>query len=192
MAKILIINGHPDPRPERFCAGLCLAYGDGAAAAGHAVRKLAVGDLPIDFLRSSDAFLEDPPDWAAAAQDDIRWADHLVLIFPLWLGGIPALTKAFFEQTFRYGFALGKADKGYPQRLLKGRTARIVVTMGMPAIAFRLILRASGVTALQTGLFWMAGISPARSSVIGMVDALTDAQRARWLEKMKKLAAKAR
>jgi putative NADPH-quinone reductase len=69
------------------------------------------------------------------AQEGIRWADHLVLVYPLWLGTMPALLQAFLEQVLRPGFAVAHVTN-FDRGLLQSKSARIVVTMGMPAMLF--------------------------------------------------------
>jgi putative NADPH-quinone reductase len=167
--KILIINGHPDPAPERLCAALANAYGNGARSGGHFVKRLDVGAMDFGFITSGDSFTNDTvPKAILEAQQAVLWADHIVIIFPLWLGGLPAKLKGFFEQTFRYGFALsapGQKMRG----LLKGRSARMIVTMGMPALMFRWVFGAHGVRAVERGMLWISGIRPIRSLFIGGV-----------------------
>ena len=71
--RILLINGHPDPRPERLCAGLAEAYGAGALAAGHEVRRLNVGRFDIPLISDADTFINSPPSSVTAqVQDDVR------------------------------------------------------------------------------------------------------------------------
>ena len=45
MARVLVINGHPDPSARRLCAALCDAYGRGALAVGLLDRMEALGRL---------------------------------------------------------------------------------------------------------------------------------------------------
>jgi putative NADPH-quinone reductase len=188
--KVLVINGHPDPSPERFAAALAEAYVRGAHAAGHQIRRLDVGALDFPLIRSQVAFVEsEPPSVIRAAQEAIVWADHVVIIFPLWLGGAPAVLKGFLEQVFRYGFAI--SPPGEPVRgLLKGRSARLVVTMGMPGAIFRALFGAFGVRSLERGLLWISGVSPIRRSVLGGVEGLAS-RRAKWLRDMQALGAAA-
>jgi len=184
--KILVINGHPDPSPKRFAAALAGAYVLGASAAGHQIRRLDVGALSYPMIRSQAEFQDEPaPPVIREAQDAVAWADHLVIIFPLWLGGAPAVLKGFLEQVFRYGFALsppGSAMKG----LLSGRSARLVVTMGMPALVFRGVFGAFGVRSVERGLLWICGVSPIRRVVLGGVDG-PEERRAKWLRELKAL-----
>ena len=144
---VLVINGNPDPAPERLSCAIANAYAAAAAGAGHSVARLDVGALAFPVLRHGADFLTVPVEAAiAAARGEINRADHLVIIYPLWLGGPPALLKAFMEQISRAGFAL-QAGAGFPKGRLKGKSARIIVTMGMPALAYRLIYGGHGVKA---------------------------------------------
>lgn len=191
MAKnVLIINGHPDPSGRHFCAALADAYGLGAASGGHAVRRLDVGALNLPLIRSEEMFTDDePPPAAREAQAAIAWADHLVLVFPLWLGAAPAALKGFLEQTFRYGFAItppGQRMRG----LLAGRSARIVVTMGMPGPVFRWVFGAFGVRSLARGILWISGVRPIRRTLIGEVAEHPGRRRA-WLRRMHEFGARA-
>ena len=83
----------------------------------------------------------------------IGGAEHLVIGYPLWLSTRPGLLKAFLEQVFRPGFALAKADAGQMgQKLLTGKSARIVVTMGMPAWVYRWYFRAHSLKSLERNI----------------------------------------
>jgi putative NADPH-quinone reductase len=104
--RILILLGHPDPAPERLCRALAEAYAEGARSAGHDVRLIDLAKLDFTLLRTKDEFEKSAPSAVIKqAQDDMVWAQHLVIIYPLWLGTMPALLKGFFEQVGRPGFA---------------------------------------------------------------------------------------
>jgi putative NADPH-quinone reductase len=170
MAKILIIQGHPDPAGGHFCHALALAYAQGAEEGGHAVQVIDVAQLHVDFLRSqAEQETGNPVADIVAAQEKIRAADHLVLVYPLWLGGMPARLKAFFEQVMRPGFAYDPRTGPFAAKLLAGRSARVIVTMGMPAWWYRLVYRAASLVALRIGILNFVGIHPVRATVIGMV-----------------------
>jgi putative NADPH-quinone reductase len=167
---ILVINGNPDPAPERLSAAIANAYGAAAAGAGHSVARLDVGALEFPILRSGTDFLTQPREAGiVTARDEIRRADHLVFVYPLWLGGPPALLKAFMEQVARASFALQASEGGFPMGQLKGKSARIIVTMGMPALVYRLIYRAHGVRAFNSSILGIAGIRPISTSYFGAV-----------------------
>ena len=121
MAKrILIIDGHPDPEPQRLCHGLANAYASGAADASHEVRRLELHTLDFPLLRSETDFeTGKPPAPIATAQADISWAEHIVIVYPLWLGTMPALLKGFLEQTIRPDFAFERTTSGWPKKRLQ-------------------------------------------------------------------------
>lgn len=188
MAKrILLIQGHPDTSTPHLCHALAEAYASGARAAGHDVRVLDVASLDFPLLRSKADWDHQPvPPALANAQADIQWAEHLVLVFPLWLGGMPALLKGFLEQVARPGFAISPFREGdLPKKLLSGRSARVVVTMGMPALVYRWYFRAHSLKALERNILGFVGIAPIRETLVGSVEGLSDAQRSAWFEKLK-------
>ena len=187
--RILLIQGHPDPVSHHLNRTLLQAYAEGAEAAGHAVRRIEVGALDFPVLRSAHAWNTEPvPPALKPAQDDIAWAQHVVIFFPLWLGDMPALLKAFLEQVARPGFAVGpEGAKPFGHKPLSGRSARVVVTMGMPALAYRWFYRAHSVKSLERNILGFVGFAPVNETLIGSVDGLGAAGVARWQAKLQKL-----
>jgi putative NADPH-quinone reductase len=185
MAKrIVLIQGHPDPRGNRFGHALAAAYAQGAAEAEHEVKAIAVAGLDFPLVRSKEDWESGaPPDVIRQAQGTIAWAEHLVIFYPLWLGSLPALLKAFLEQVLRPGFAVAPLAGGKRwQKLLAGKTARIVVTMGMPAWFYRWYFGAHSLKSLERNILGLCGIGPIQESLIGMVEAMSNAKREQWLE----------
>jgi putative NADPH-quinone reductase len=180
--RIAIIVGHPDPAPERFCRALAEAYARGAAAQGHETRRIDVASLDFPLLRTQADFERGAPAPAIAdAQETLRWADHWVIIYPLWLGDAPAMCKAFIEQTFRPGFALRYREGKLPEGLLKGKSARIIVTMGMPSFIYRFYFFSHGLRNLKRNVLNYAGVSPVRATLIGSIKGLDPARASKWL-----------
>jgi len=192
--RVAIIQGHPDPSGSHFCNALADAYAAGARGEGHEVRMVDVARLDFHLLRTQEQFRNETPcNDIRDAQETIRWADHIVFCFPLWLGSLPALLKGFLEQAFREGFAMKMRPDGRGwARLLKGKSARIVITMGMPALVYRLAFGAHGLKSMERSILSFAGIAPVRESLIGMVETRSTGYRARWLMRMQSLGRKAR
>ncbi|MFG6459988.1 NAD(P)H-dependent oxidoreductase [Roseateles sp. DXS20W] len=187
--RIVLIQAHPDADGGHLCHALARAYADGAREAGHEVRVIDIAQLDFPLLRSQKDWLEgEVPASLKPAQDDIRWAQHLVFFFPLWLGDMPALLKGFLEQIARRGFAFEPVE-GNPlgRKLLTGRSARVVVTMGMPALVYRWIFRAHSLRSLERNILGFVGIGPIHETLVGGVDGLGDAGVARWLDEMAEL-----
>jgi putative NADPH-quinone reductase len=134
-----------------------------------------------------------PPAVIAEAQRTLAWAEHLVIIYPLWLGGMPALLKGFLEQALRPAFITGGAGAGTSWKTaLKGRSSRIVITMGMPAFAYRWYFGAHSFKSLKRSILSLVGIGPNRHTLIGMIEGMSDAKRAAWLDAMRILGKRAR
>lgn len=187
--RIAIIQGHPDPAGSHFCNALTDAYAAGARGEGHEVRMIDVARLDFSLLRTQEQFRNEAPcEDVRDAQDTIRWADHVVFCYPLWLGTLPALLKGFLEQVFREGFAMKTRADGHGwTQLLKGKSARVVVTMGMPALMYRVFFGSHGLKSLERSILAFAGISPIRASLIGLVDSRSQDSRGRWLIRMQSL-----
>lgn len=185
--KILIIDGHPDPVRARFCHAMVDAYVDGAMSAGKETRLITVAELPCEMLRTAAEFAA-PPNSAhiVSAQADITWADHVVLVFPLWLGGAPALLRAFLEQVARGNFFAATEGPGIRSKF-KGKSARVIVTMGMPAIIYRLFFHAHGVRNIMSGVLGFAGFGPVRATLFGAIESVTARQQRARLAQVRAL-----
>lgn len=191
MTRICIVQGHPSSTGGHFCHALGQAYAEGAGANGHEVKKLCVATMDFPLLRAKEDWdAGRPPISILEAQGTIRWAEHLVIIFPLWIGAMPALLKGFVEQTLRPGFAMAPTRNGGWTKLLAGRSARVVVTMGMPAMVFRWYFGAPGLKSLTQNLA-LVGIKPRRSLLIGSIEAMGDARRRHWLHRLRRLGREA-
>lgn len=190
---ILIIQGHPDASAPHFCHALANSYRRGAEAKGHTVEQLELARLDFPWLSSEQAWSHEPaPEAIVQAQSRIAAADHIVMIYPLWLGTMPALVKAFLEQTLRPGFAFDQsAREGKGQRLLKGKSARVIITMGMPGFFYRWFFRAHGYWYLKRNILKFCGFAPVRHCFIGLVGSKADTGRKKWLEKVRQLGERA-
>lgn len=189
--KIVIFQGHPDNTEDRLCHGLADAYERGALEAGHQVRVIDIAALDFPLLRSQGDFEHGTaPAAMKESHDAIRWADHIVFVFPLWLGTMPALVKGFVEQVFRPGFSFEYGKKRTTRSLLAGRSARLVVTMSMPVVLYRMYFLSHGLRGMERNILHFVGIKPVRESLFGLVDTVSSATRLRWLEEMEKLGRK--
>lgn len=186
--SICIIHGHPDPTPGHFTAALADAYGEAASEAGHEVARIDIAQLELSPLRRPEDILTEPDDAIKAVQAKMMAAQHVVVVFPLWMGGMPSYLRAFFEQVSRGGFVLDTESKGWPKGKLAGRSARVVVTMGMPAAAYRMFFGAHGVRGFERSVLALAGFKPIRETLFGLVD-MSAESRQHMLAKMRRLGA---
>lgn len=193
--RILVIVGHPDPDPKRLCRVLAGAYADGARSAGHDVRLIDIATLDFPLLRTMEEFGQRAvPVTLEDAVEAIKDAEHIVFVFPLWLGTMPALLKGFLEQVMRPGVAFAYPEPGkvgFAKTLLKGKSARVVVTMGMPAFFYRLWYLGHGIAGMRRNILNFVGISPVRETLLGMVEGAGDAKRGQWIDRMRDLGRRA-
>lgn len=188
--KIAVIVGHP--RAGAYCEALGDAYADGARAAGHDAEVIKLSGLTFDpILHVGFGEQELEPD-LVAAQQAIGAADHTVWIWPLWLGYPPALMKGFLERVLTPGFAVEKLD-GPPfyRPLLKGKSARVIVTMQMPALMFRFLVFARAARTFSNQVLKFVGMRPVRRTYFGMVEHVGDERRRQWIEEVREMGRQA-
>lgn len=189
--RILLIQGHPDASEPHLCHALASSYSEGAEEAGHTVRRVAVAQLDFPLLRSQKDFeTGSVPASLKPVQDDIVWAEHIVFFFPLWAGDMPALLKGFIEQIYRPAFT-GASASHFAEKRLSGRSARVVVTMGMPALVYRWYFRAHSLKSLERNILGMVGIAPVHETLIGMASNMKAVDAAKWLGKLNRLGVRA-
>ena len=192
--RIVIIQGHPDFQRRHFCHALADEYAKGCEDGGHEVKRIDVARLEFPLLRTKEEFEKGaPPASIVQAQSAIAWANHLVILYPLWLGSMPALLKAFFEQLFRPGFAFEYGPAGrLPKKRLTGKSARIVVTMGMPAFVYRWFFLAHSLRSLERNILGFCGIAPIKETLIGLIESSEVSRREKALAKMRVLGREGR
>jgi putative NADPH-quinone reductase len=191
--RILVLQGHPDTARRHLLHELADSYAAAAREAGHEVRTVTIGALDFPLLRSQDEWEHGAlPASLVEAQQQVGWAQHLVLVFPLWLGDMPALVKGFLEQVARPGFAFRPEARSNPftGKGLAGRSARVVVSMGMPAAVYRWFYRAHSVKALERNILGFVGIAPVHETLVGSTGALDSAGVDKWKRKLAALGAR--
>ena len=187
-SKILIVQAHPDPQPTHLCHALAQAYDEGATMAGRKVRHIVLADVDIPFLRGMKDWKKPLPPQLEPAKNDLLWAEHVVIVTPLWMGDMPALLKAFIEQLFRPGIAIDPTKKpGLNSGLMRGKSARVIMTMGMPVLFYKWFYGAPALTLLRRQILKFVGFAPVRSTCIGMVEKMPDGRYMSLMEDMREL-----
>ncbi len=189
MAKIALIVGHP--RRSTYCDALAQSYAEGAKAGGHEVELLALSTMQFDpILRGAYVEIQPREPELETAFQAIRAADHLVIIFPLWLGDMPALLKGFLERILQpeiFEFA----RVGQFAKVLKGKSARIVITMGMPGVIYKYWFGAHALKLIKRNILQFMGVHPVRSTIFGGVESVSKERREAWLVEMQQLGQRA-
>lgn len=190
--KILIINCHPNP--ESFNYALAAAYKNGAEDTGAEVKEIQIAGLNfnpnLQYGYKKRTELE--PDLIDSFEK-IKWADHLVWIHPLWWSGLPAIAKGFIDRLFLPGFTFQYRENSIMwDKLLKGKTARIIVTLDQPGWFYRFFNGNASVNQLKRGVLKFCGVSPVRLSYIGIIKTSDEKKRRNWLDKIYKLGVKSK
>ncbi|HKL65954.1 MAG TPA: NAD(P)H-dependent oxidoreductase [Roseovarius sp.] len=187
--RIAIIQGHPDPEGGHFCHALADAYRKGAEAAGHSVDIVETSRLDLPCIRNKAQWEASPTDEGVVQmQEIVGGADHLLILYPLWLGDMPAVLKSALEHLSCGGFVMALDDSGHWQANLKGKSARVVVTMGMPALVYRLFFLSHSLKSLERNILKFAGVKPVRTMLMGQVEGESRAaRREAWLAQMRRL-----
>lgn len=185
--KVLIILGHP--QRDSLCGALAQSYQEAALAAGADVRTLYLGEIQFDPLRHKGyQKIQTLEQDLVAAQEAILWAEHLVFVYPIWWGTLPALLKGFFDRAFLPGFAFKFHDHDqWWDKLLAGRSARLLVTMDTPPWFYNWLYRAPGHNTMRHTILGFCGIKPVKITSFGPVRDSTPAQREKWLASAQKL-----
>ena len=186
--RILILLGHPSS--DSFCAALARHYQDSARQAGHEVRTLHLGDLDFDpILRQGYRQPQPLEADLLDAQQAITRATRLVLVFPIWWGGIPALLKGFLDRILLPGFAFRyKPGSPFPEKLLAGRHAHLLVPMDTPPWYYRWVYAMPGLHQMRRTPLAFCGSRPEKTLTFGPLLSSTPRQRQAWLEQTHELA----
>lgn len=176
--RILVVLAHP--QSKSYCAALAQAYMDGARASGAEVRQVNLAESTFD-----------PEPALKQAQADILWAEHLVFVYPILWGTIPALLKGFIERVLTPGFAVNfHKDSPLWDKLLKGRSARLIVTLNTPPLLYRLLFRRAGHITMKRSILEFCGIAPVRITDIGPMKNASAQQREKWIREVQALGAR--
>lgn len=196
MKKVYLLVGNPNTDPT-LSSALADQYEAAAKAAGHEVRRAHVGALRFDPIlhKGYHAIQELEPD-LLQVQEDLKWCDHFVLIYPLWWSSAPSLLKGLFDRMWLPGFAFrfikgkdGKSTLGW-HRLLKGKSARVIVTLKNHPLVERFMF-GDYTAELASAVLGFSGFA-VRITEIGNAEALSPGAVETWFRKMERLGAKAR
>jgi putative NADPH-quinone reductase len=186
--KILIINGHPNQ--NSFCRALADAYHKGSKSEGHEVQLLHLRDLEFTLdlskWRSLNTDLE--PD-LLRTQQLITWANHIVVIHPVWWGSVPALLKGFFDRALTSGFAFKHRENSHLwDKLLSGKTGHIIYTGDTPTWVYKLFYNSPSVKQVKKITLEYCGIKPVKVTAIAPIHNSTAEFRKKWLNKIEAIA----
>ncbi|MBB4119109.1 putative NADPH-quinone reductase [Mesonia hippocampi] len=190
MKQVLVINGHPDK--ESFNYALAEAYVKGANKTGAILSQINISELKFDpnLKFGYRKRMELEPDLIDAI-DKIKKADHIVWVFPLWWYSFPALMKGFIDRVFLPGITYQPIEgKPFPKKLLKGKTAHIIITADTPKWYNFLVMKNPAINQLKKGTLQFCGVNPVKVTYIATIKNSGASFRKKWLEKIAVLGEK--
>lgn len=186
--NILYINGHP--YDKSFHATIAKTFA-GSVGQQHEVVLLHLGKENFDpVLRFGySEFMKTDP-FVTRSQELVQWADHIIFTFPMWWGDAPSLLRGWIERVMTPGYSYSFKG-GTLRRLLKGKTADIIVTSrGFRVIAWP--IGNVGVLALTHNVFMLSGIRRRRVLSLGGIGILphdkTEQRKATFLRRIARYA----
>lgn len=179
-ARALVLRGHP--LADSFNSALADAWIDGARSVGVHVEALDVHALEFEPALLGARRREMPlePD-LKRVQSAIAAAAHVVVAYPVWWGSVPAALKGLLDRVFQPGWAYARGAGPLPDKGLRGRTGRLLLTMDAPVWYDWLVYRASARRQVQSATFHFTGIKPTRVDNFGGIEQTTPAARAKML-----------
>lgn len=187
--RVFILLGHTDPATLSGAFADC--YEEHAKAAGHDVRRQNIGDMHFDPVLHEGYKIIQPlePD-LVDFQENVRWAEHIVIVYPTWWCTMPAKLKGLFDRAWLPHYAFNFAHHGLTwKKLMKGRTARVITSANTWPPVLRLMYGPATLH-LDLCIFRFAGIR-ARSTVFGPSERVSERTRAQWFRRVARLAKKA-
>jgi NAD(P)H dehydrogenase (quinone) len=189
MKKVFLLLGHPNP--DSFNAALLDAYAAGLRSKGIEVRITRISDMQFDpSLHLGYGKIQALEPDLVQFQADVKWCDHFAIVSPLWWGGPPAVLKGLIDRVFLPGFAFQyKEGNPFPEKLLKGRSAHVLLTMDSPGFWYRWVLGNPWSKALRRQILGFMGFKPVRITTFGPIRGSKAETRAAMLEKARRLGA---
>ena len=192
MKNILIINGNPNK--NSFNYALSEAYIRGLISTQNTMSIINISELNFDpnLQYGYNQRTELEPGLIDSIEQ-IKKADHIVWIFPMWWYGYPAMMKGFIDRTFLPGITFQYIDgKPLPEKLLKGKTSRIIITADTPRWYDRFIMKSPLINQFKKGTLEFCGIKPVKVTYISSVKDSKPELRDKWLNKVFLLGKKAK
>lgn len=188
MAKVLLVYCHPNPKSfnhairEKLEAEL--------KANGAEVRTRDLYQIKFDSTLDGEDFMEFKsgkiPADIAAEQTEIRWADRLAYVYPLWWFDRPALVKGYIDRVFSYGFAFEYGAQG-AKGLLPHKKALVLMTTGTPEAGLAAVKETLPI-AMRDGTLKFSGVKEVLWKTFYGVISASDADRKAMLEEIPSLA----
>lgn len=182
--KILIVVSHP--KQDSLNHGLKDALVKGVQERGAEIEVLDLYKERFDPLLYDRAENDNDP-VILRMQQQVRDADGIIFVAPLWWANIPAMLKGFFDKVFTEGFAFKYNQAGLPEGILENKKALLLGTCDTPPAIARIAGTVMGFKSVVKGVLKFSGIKDAKYKLFGSVLSSTEKKREEWLKKVEDL-----
>ncbi len=187
--KIFVLSGHLGQ--ERFGHALADSYEVAATKAGADVKRMNLNELSFEngLLAGDQKNQQELEPDLKKFQEHLSWSEHWVLVYPLWWGGMPGPLKSLMDRTLLPDFAFKYQEgKPFPAKLMKGRTARVMITSDTPGWYLNWVYGAGGNKAVKRQILEFIGFEKSKFENFGPMQSSKPSQREKWLDKAKAFA----
>lgn len=189
--KILLLNGHPAEKSlSRYFSQ---HYRAAAEAAGHQVTEYHLADMvfDVDFGVSHYQDAKELEHDLQKFEQDLANADHFVLLFPIWWGGLPAKLKGLLDRALLPGKAFDPRilKMGVPTPLYTGKTGRVIMTSDTPNWILRWLYGQGIVKQVKSQILHFIGIKPAKFTHFSPAGDASEATIQTWVTQIRALGA---
>jgi len=188
--RIALIIGHPDKESYNFA--LANAYKKGVEKSGSEIKEIIIRDLKfnpnLEFGYRKRTELE--PD-LIKSQEILKWADHIVWVYPVWWGSVPAIMKGFLDRVLLPGFAFKKREGSiWWDKFFTGKTSRIICTLDQPPWFYTFFNKRPSHSAMKKLTMNFIGVKSVKITSIGPLRLSKEMFRTNWLNKIEQLGLK--
>ncbi|MEO1101149.1 MAG: NAD(P)H-dependent oxidoreductase [Pseudomonadota bacterium] len=189
--RVFIWVAHP--KASSLCSGIADAYEAGVAKAGGESRRMDLHDM--EFATDFEGYDETPPplepdllQW----QENIGWADHVLIVHPYWWGAMPTRAKAVIDRGLTPGFGFNYHTKGVAwDKLLTGKTADTIITSDTPPLLDTFIYGWPARRVMKNQVLGFCGIKSRNVVQLGSVKLASADKIKGWIARAQHMGARA-
>lgn len=184
--NIFVLVGHS--HLDGLTAELADAYESAARVSGHEVRRVNLSELQFDpILHKGYNDIQSLEPDLVMVQENIKWASHLVVLYPNWWTSMPAILKGMFDRMWLPGFAFSFDKETHDViELLKGKTARVIVVDGARSPFMTRLKYGDYTNEISRGILGFSGMK-VHVTTIGPGEHADDTHHNMWVEQVREL-----
>lgn len=180
--------------PESFCHAILETVLEGLKAKGEEAQVRDLYSLNFSPVKTAADFIDVKngrvSDDIKTEQEHLLKADRVIVIYPVWWAGLPALLKGYVDRVFSYGFAYSYDFNDLSTFKLAGKEVCLFTTMGAPNLFYRLTLMLAAMAKTSDGgIFRFCKMKVKEHAWFGGVPSSDEKKRAAYLARVRAITA---